>query len=182
MYGIINQAVKDLICAQGGQELWIRVCEDAGIGLQEFDALEPYSDDVTFALVAAASKHLGVPETEVLRQFGHHWILFTAAQGYGEIMNMFGRDFRSCLKNLNRMHGHMGAMMPHLRPPRFVVDECSDDRFVLHYYSDRVGLGKLVVGLLEGLAQKYQERICIDYIDREECSDHEQFEITLLGT
>jgi hypothetical protein len=180
MYGLINQAVKDLVCSTGGEHLWRRVCTTARIDVEDFDALEPYPDDVTFALVAAASEHLGVPQAEILRRFGRHWILFTAAHGYRDILAMFGRDFRACLRNLNRMHAHMGAMMPELRPPRFVTEEQSPDRLDVHYYSPRQGLADLVVGLLEGLAEKYGERIQIEAKSQRPESDHDTFSIVFL--
>ena len=177
MYGLINQAVKDLVYTTGGESLWRAVCTTAALDLDEFDALEPYPDEVTFSLVAAASEHLGIPQADILRRFGRHWILFTAAQGYGDIMAMFGRDFRTCLRNLNRMHAHMGAMMPALRPPRFVTEEPSPHDLVVHYYSHRNGLGDLVVGLLEGLAEKYGEQIQIESLRRQPESDHDTFSI-----
>jgi hypothetical protein len=180
MYGLINQAVKEMICAQGGDTLWSSVRQAAHITTDEFDLLEPYPDSVTFTLIEVASQHMGISQDEILRRFGYQWIHFTAREGYGEIMDMFGRDLRSCLKNLNRMHGHMGAMMPQLRPPRFVVDERSPDCLIVHYYSERVGLGALVLGLLEGLADKYQERIALRRLPRTEASDHEQFEVTFV--
>jgi len=62
---------------------------------------------------------------EVLRLFGKYWVAFTATEGYGPILNLFGQDLRTCLSNLNRMHAHMGAMMPDLKPPRFRVAENS---------------------------------------------------------
>lgn len=180
MYGLINQAVKEMICADGGSALWKRICAVAGVTNDEFNPLEPYPDSVTSALVAAASEHMGLSQGEILRRFGRHWILFTAHAGYGEIMDMFGSDLRSCLKNLNRMHGHMGAMMPHLKPPRFVIEEVSPEHLVVHYHSPRIGLGELVVGLLEGLAEKYQERISLSHLPRVEGADHEQFEVRFI--
>ena len=180
MYGLINQAVKEMVCAHGGDALWKSICEEACVANGEFNSLEPYPDSVTYALVGAASAHMGIPQSEILRRFGRHWILFTARAGYGEIVDMFGSDLRSCLKNLNRMHGHMGAMMPHLKPPRFVVHECSSDYLIVHYYSQRTGLAELVVGLLEGLAEKYQEEISLSRMPRSEGADHDQFEVRFL--
>jgi len=180
MYGLINQAVKEMICAHGGEALWSTVRQAAHIPNDDWDSLEPYPDSATFALVEAASQQMGLPQSEILRRFGRHWILFTAHHGYGEIMDMFGQDLRSCLKNLNRMHGHMGVMMPHLRPPRFVVDELSADHLIVHYYSQRKGLGEFVIGLLEGLAEKYGERIALRHLPRVEGSDHDEFEVSFL--
>lgn len=180
MYGLINQALKELVEAHSGVRVWSEICLAAGISAEDFDSLLPYEDSVTYRLVGLASEKLGLPTAEILRMFGLHWVTFTANQGYGEMMNLFGRDLRSCLRNLNRMHGHMGAMMPDLHPPRFVVEEGEPHVLTLHYYSNREGLGPLVVGIIEGLAEKFQERIKIRHIAKHERSDHDEFDIAFV--
>ena len=50
----------------------------------------------------------------------------------------------------------------------------------VRYYSQRTGLADLVVGLIEGLAEKYQEHITLWSVPRIEGSDHDQFEVTFL--
>jgi hypothetical protein len=77
------------------------------------------------------------------------------------------------------MHGHMGAMMPDLKPPRFVVTDDGRDRIKLHYYSSRTGLAPMVVGLIEGLSEKFGEPISIRQIPRHSGSDHDEFEIEM---
>jgi len=178
MYGLINQALKDMVCERpDGARLWGEICRDAGVESQDFEALEAYEDRTTEALVGATARKLGSSPEEVLYNFGFHWISYTAEHGYGEMMDMFGKDLRSCLKNLNRMHGHMGAMMPKLSPPRFIVAENSADHVTLHYFSKRAGLGSMVVGLLDGLARKYGEHISIEFIRKGVRSDHDEFEV-----
>ncbi len=180
MYGLIHQAMKDLVCTEGGEAAWQSVCAAAQVASTEFEPLEPYDDRVSYRLVAAAAEELELPVAEVLRRFGDHWITFTAEYGYGDIMKMFGHDMRSCLGNLNRMHGHMGAMMTQLKPPRFNVVENSERHITLHYFSPREGLGPMVVGLLEGLARKFGEQVTIEHLDKGVRSDHDEFEVVFL--
>jgi hypothetical protein len=180
MYGLIHQAIKDLVCTERGEAVWQAVCTTAKVDSTEFEPLEPYDDGVSYRLVTAASEHLGLPVPEILRRFGDHWITFTADYGYGDIMKMFGSDMRSCLRNLNRMHGHMGAMMTQLKPPRFNVVENSDQHITVHYFSSREGLGPMVVGLLEGLARKFGEQVTIEHVPKDTRSDHDEFEVVFL--
>lgn len=180
MYGLIHQAIKDLVCTERGEAGWQAVCAAAEVTHSEFDPLEPYDDAVSYRLVAAAAQYLGLPTNEVLRRFGDHWITFTAEYGYGEIMKMFGHDMRSCLRNLNRMHGHMGALMTQLNPPRFNIIENSEQHITVHYFSTREGLGPMVVGLLEGLARKFDEQVTIEHVFKGTRSDHDEFEVVFL--
>ena len=184
MYGLVNQAIHDLIISQHGEEKWSAICERAGLGrgpgTGEFEAMKPYPDGMTYALVGAAAEVLGSDPASLLRAFGEYWITFTAEEGYGHMMDLFGRDFMTCLKNLNGMHAHMGVMMPELQPPRFQVEEQGKGRFKLHYYSKRAGLAPMVTGLLEGLARKHNTQIRIDQLPRGPGDEHETFEIEVL--
>jgi hypothetical protein len=178
MYGLVNQAVKDLVCDRFGEDQWKAVCTGARLNPDDFEPMKSYSDQVTYDLVASASALLGIPAESILEAFGDYWITFTANHGYGEMMNMFGRDFKTCLRNLNRMHGHMGAMMPDLMPPRFNVVEVDSLNLVVHYFSTREGLGPMVVGLLKGLARKYGDRVEISHVAKGTRSDHDEFEVS----
>lgn len=177
MYGLINQALKDLVLAKAGAPAWRTICHSADIKAEDFEELSPYDDALTYRLVGITAETLNTSPEDILKMFGNHWVTFTASQGYGQIMEIFGRDLRTCLRNLNHMHGHMGAMMPDLHPPRFVVEERSSNAITLHYHSARQGLGPLVVGILEGLSAKFNEKIEIAHVPKDRRSDHDEFDI-----
>lgn len=181
MYGLLNQALKEVVLSRSGERVWSNICAVVGVSAEDFELLVPYDDLMTYRLVDAASETLGLSRNEILQMLGSHWVTFTAQQGYGEMMALFGRDLRTCLKNLNRMHGHMGAMMPDLHPPRFVVEERRPDLLTLHYHSNREGLSPVVAGILEGLAQKYKENIQVTHLSKERQSGHDEFEILFLS-
>lgn len=162
MYGLINQGLKDMVSRSSGIDTWRAVCSSLGVASDDFELLQPYDDELTQRLVRATAAEWQVSEGEVLQRFGRHWILFTAHEGYGPIMDLFGRDFRTCLKNLDRMHVHMGAMMPKLQPPRFNVCDLGPDAIEVRYSSGRVGLAPMVHGLLQGLAEKFSEMVTIE--------------------
>jgi hypothetical protein len=178
MYGLINQALKDLVHTRADARVWSNICQLAQISTEDFDELLPYDDTVTYRLVGLTAEALHTSPEDILKMFGNHWVTFTASQGYGQIMDIFGRDLRTCLRNLNHMHGHMGAMMPDLHPPRFVVEEHSPNTITLHYHSARQGLGPLVIGILEGLSLKFNENIEIAHVPKDRRSDHDEFDIS----
>lgn len=179
MYGLVNEGFRELVLSLGGPEMWASMCAEVGIEPEGFEPLCPYHDSLTYKLVDLACQRLALPTDELLRRYGHYWVTYTAEQGYGEIMNLFGIDLRTCLANLNRMHAHMGAMMPALHPPRFTVEDANESGMTLHYFSSRPGLAPMVEGILEGLAEKFGETISIRHIPRGERCDHDIFEIGL---
>jgi hypothetical protein len=179
MYGLIQKGLQDMISHPMGDQVWSEICKAASCEEFDFEPLHSYPDSLTASLIDACAKRMEVTHEEVLRQFGRYWVAFTAKEGYGPILDLFGNDLKSCLRNLNRMHGHMGAMMPDLKPPRFVVTDDGRDRIKLHYYSSRTGLAPMVVGLIEGLSEKFGEPISIRQIPRHSGSDHDEFEIEM---
>jgi hypothetical protein len=181
MYGLVNQGLKDMVCLDAGQDTWMRICQQVGLSHHDFDLMEPYDDALTAKLVAEIAAELNIDGPEVLTRFGKYWIKFTAHQGYGQIMDLFGKDFKTCLKNLNRMHGHMGSMMPGLKPPRFTVVDRGSSTLEIQYSSTRKGLAPMVHGLLIGLAEKFNEKAEIKLLLREPDDESDRFLVELGG-
>ena len=95
MYGLVNQAIEDLVRAYHGGTAWELIKQTAQLQIEAFIGMEQYPDDVTYKLVDAASEVLGVPREEVLQSFGEHWVLFTAKKGYGEILSTVATPYRT---------------------------------------------------------------------------------------
>lgn len=178
MYGLVNQAIEDLVNEVAGLEMWERIKSDAGITEPSFLAFESYPDKVTYNLVSSASKHLNMEPFEVLRAFGRHWLLFTAEKGYGNLIKSTASNLTDFLDNLDGMHAKVAMTTPGLQLPSFELERINDSTLHLHYHSEREGLAPMVIGLLEGLCEFYEEKNDITHL--EELSndvDHEIFEI-----
>lgn len=175
MYGLVNEGFRELVIQLSGIGMWEEICQEAGIQPEGFEPLCPYHDSLTYKLVELTSQKLRLPANDLLTRYGYYWITYTAESGYGEIMRLFGSDFHSCLMNLNRMHANMGAMMPQLSPPRFTVESPNAQHILVHYYSHRPGLAPMVLGLLQGLADKYGNTVEIEHTPKGQRSDHDEF-------
>lgn len=181
MYGMVNQAIKDLVVSKFGDEVWQKICTDVKIPTDDFVFMQYYPDPLTYSLVGAASSQLSLPAETVLKEFGKHWVLYTAKEGYGPIMDLFGSDFKSCLSNLNNLHARMGMTMPHLTPPRFTFVEVDSHTYTINYFSKRAGLGAMVIGLLEGLALKYGIKATVEATESTEPGCTNAFKIKIAG-
>lgn len=181
MYGIINQAIKDLVVSGHGQEAWSQICSDVKVPSDDFVYMQYYPDSVTYSLIGSASQRLSVPAHTILEEFGKYWVLYTAQNGYGPLMDLFGSDYKSCLMNLNNLHARMGLTMPQLTPPRFVFKEEAPDLYTVEYYSERSGLSPMVKGLLEGLATKHNKKVEITFEELGEGGRTKTFKIKVLG-
>lgn len=178
MYGMVNAAMEDLVLRLGGADMWDTIVAKAGVELPVFVAMEPYDDDLTYRLVAAASEVTGLPPADVLEAFGEHWILYTADQGYGPMLAAMGATLPQFLGNLDSMHSRIALTMPALRPPSFACEEVDERTLRVRYWSERQGLRPMVVGLLKGLGARFDLDVTVTVDSPPEVVDHDTFLVT----
>lgn len=179
MYGIVNQAIEDLIKHHYGAEKWEAVKENSGIDVDFFISNEPYDDDITYKLAASAAKELNLTVGQVLLAFGEWWVLKTGKEKYGGLMEAGGANFKEFLVNLPLFHNRIMLIYPKLSPPEFRVSDIYADSICVHYLSKREGLQEFVRGLLQGLAKMYATDACIELIkSRMDGDSHEIFKIS----
>jgi len=181
MYGLVNKAVEDLITTKFGTRTWEEVTKKAGVDDIGFISMDPYPDEITYGLVQAASEILEKPVDELLEAFGEYWTLYTAQEGYGDLLSISGRNFEAFLENLDSLHTRIALSFPELRPPAFAC-ECRDDgALVLHYQSERDGLAPMVRGLVKGLTNLFDVNVDIEHVEsKADGADHDVFLIKQL--
>ncbi len=155
MYGLINSALKDMISEQFGEEQWQAVLSASGVSEDSFLSTRSYDDAVTYSLAGAASEVLGEPLETCLELFGEYWVLETATRSYDMLMNAAGQDMVEFLTNLNALHDRITSTFLNYSPPEFHIEE-KEDHHLIHYMSKRQGLSPFVVGLLKGLAIRFE--------------------------
>lgn len=178
MYGLVNQAIRDMICVNHGPETWTKVRMRAEVSADQFEGMEPYPDDLTHRLVMAASVELDESPHALLRAFGEFWVKYTAAQGYGPLMEMAGSNLPEFLHNLDELHARVGVNFPQLVPPSFDTEEPEEGTMHLLYHSQRQGLEPMVIGLVEGLGDRFATHVEVKQLAcRSEGAEHDVFAI-----
>ncbi|MEM7261874.1 MAG: heme NO-binding domain-containing protein [Planctomycetota bacterium] len=166
MYGLVNQAIQDLITENFGADVFAKIKERAGVGISEFVAMESYDDAVTYDLVSAASDVLEKPMDQLLEIFGQYWTEFVAERGYGEFLALSGNNLEQFLMSLDDMHTRISLTFPELQPPSFSCERVDDQTLRLKYYSHREGLAPMVVGLLKGMGSVFGQSLDIVHESR----------------
>lgn len=176
MYGMINEAVRKLVVTRHGEPTWIRICKEAGVNETDFGSLQEYPDEITYKLVGAASKVLGLPAGTVLEIFGEYWTDFAQETSFARLMKFGGHTLQEFISNLDQMHAKIKLSLPNLEPPSFRVTDHDATGFRLHYRSKREGLAPLVVGMLKGMARMHKTPIEVR-VDRARADghDHDEF-------
>jgi hypothetical protein len=179
MFGLVNKGLEDMVCSQYGEETWEEIKSKAEVEIEAFISLDAYPDDITYRLVDAASVVMNIPATDILEAFGRYWILFTATEGYGSLMEMAGDNLPEFLQNLDNLHARVGLSFPNLQPPSFLCSDLEAESLKLHYYSERPGLTPMVVGMLKGLGEKFSTDVDIQLThSKAQGNDHEEVSIS----
>lgn len=179
MYGLVNRAVKEFAIQQMGEAAWQEICRLANVKDGYFVAMEAYDDDLTYALVQAASEYSGLSADQVLEGFGEYWVLFTGNSAYGGLMAAAGTNLRDFLGNLDSLHSEVGRSLPRLAPPSFLCEEETETSILVTYLSRRPGLGAMVVGLLRGLGKRFGEEISVEWISHKASEEEgDRFRVT----
>jgi hypothetical protein len=176
MYGLVNQAIHDMVCASFGEKTWQAIRLQAEIDVDNFLSMEAYPDDLTHRLVKAASAVLGLSAAEIMQSFGEFWVDYTAKNGYGEIMDMEGDNLPDFLQNLDELHARVGMSFPKLQPPSFDCSEIEADSLTLYYNSSREKLAPMVLGLVKGLGTKFNTQVKVTQTQsRQEGDENDTF-------
>ena len=95
------------------------------------------------------------------------------------VLDATGRTLPEFLERLNDLHTRVQMLFPSLRPPTFNVTDRAERSLRLHYETHRSGLTPFVVGLLQGLARRFNVPLEIDHdVRRDQGAPHDQFLLT----
>lgn len=155
MYGMIHRGIRQMTIDRAGVDAWRLVEERLGIGPAELISANVYPDELTLALIAAAAEQMGHSVPECLNAFGRYWIGFAENSPYGAIMDFVGQDIAEFVTNLDRMHKAVLLAMPEAQVPDFTLLRASPGELVVRYRGKRAGLEVFVIGLLEGLLERF---------------------------
>ena len=179
MYGMVNNAIKQLIIENHGQETWARVFQDSNLSSDDFYHMEQYEDSDSVALVVSASTILEMTPPAFLESLGIYWITYAMNSDYGDLLEMAGDSLVEVLENLDSMHGRVGDSFEALRPPSFWCTDVQDNSLHLHYASEREGLSPMVVGLIKGLGLHFGLDCKVENIASvTDGADHDIFSVT----
>jgi Haem-NO-binding len=164
MYGLVNRSIEDLIVSRFGDSTWEKIRLASGVEEEVFLSNESYPDSVTYQLVGAASQVLGMPAAQILEAFGEHWVLKTARESYGAMLDLCGRNLPDFLRNLPNLHSRVILLFPKLQPPRFTVSDATPTSLVLHHQTHREGLAPFTVGLIKGLGKHFNTPVTVTQV------------------
>jgi hypothetical protein len=144
-----------MVIEEKGIGIWDEIQLQSGIGPAHLISAECYDDAITYTLLAAVGDYLSLKPDEALVRFGRYWVRFVESGSFKHIMDFTGKDIQSFVANLDRMHGGVQVVLPRAIMPAFRVVDSAPGRISIAYSSPRSGLEPFVLGLLEGLLERF---------------------------
>lgn len=167
MYGMIHKSIRDMVIADFGDAAWKKIREASVIDDTAFLSMQACDDSITFELVGAVSKAVGMDVNSCLMAFGKHWVANTAKKSYSNLLTAYGDQLWDFLENLDHMHDRIGTTFPGFSAPSFALEKLEGRGYELIYRSGRAGLESFVLGLIEGLSIEFSTPVEVSIVDNQ---------------
>lgn len=198
MYGLVNLAIEEAILERYGQKFWDRIKECCRESIGDTDGTFIsrlfYDDEVTYRLIDTSERILQSEKFgHVSCLFGEKFYELVQDSGYEGILKLLGGSLQEFLENLDSFHKHLGTTYSRMKPPSFRCSYKYDkitgakltDKLILHYYSERIGLEGIVMGMVKAAAKDlYSLNVDVSIYKLklvDQGIDHTEFLISILG-
>ena len=166
MYGLINDAIKQMVIETFDQEKWVEISREAEIKETSFRPFEQYDDEITEKLVSVISEKISMEAPLLLEKFGEYWVNYAKDSEYSSILNAFATSPVELIKSLDSLHTRLEITFEQLKAPSFYVTTVSDKEILVHYSTEReLPLKYFVVGLIKGIFNMFDQTCQVDIIE-----------------
>ena len=162
MTGIVFNLLEEVVIANHGEDTWDQLLAAAEVD-GEFTSLGSYPDEHMQALVAAASRTLGVTPFEILRWFGQQAMPMLVAR-YPEYFSSQPSVRHFLLSVNNIIHPEVRKIYPGAQVPAFDFRDTPDGGLLMGYNSPR-RLCALAQGFAEGAATHYGDKLHLEHLE-----------------
>jgi hypothetical protein len=159
MHGLINRSIQCFLRDTYGGDVWAHVAEEAGLGVQGFEALFSYDDGLTDALLNIASVRLAKPRDALLEDLGNYLV---GLEPLRRLLRFGGADYPEFLQSLDELPDRVRLAVPDLEMPELTLLIAGEGRFRLVCNGQRPGFGAVFAGILRAMADDYGALALID--------------------
>lgn len=158
MKGIINLGIQEMLVKNFGTEAWEQVKSLSGCDEPFFAISNDYPDEITGALIKAASEVSGLPTETIMIEYSKFMVPNTLKEQYPTYFRLFGTSPREFLLNMDRVHEHATRNILKSMPPRFEYKQLPDGRLLMKYKSERK-LCAVLQGLILGVGILFNQEL-----------------------
>ena len=154
MLGLVNRALRSFLRDMQSDSLWQQVAGDCALGPEPFEALLPYEDALSYAILTAASERLNRPEAAILEDFGHWLVTSPTGLPLRRLLRFGGRSFTDFLWSLEELPDRARLAFPLIRLPDVRLSEGREATFVLRC-AEPFAFTPILKGVIDVMADDY---------------------------
>lgn len=165
MNGLVNRALQGFLIETYGRGVWDKICRDADLGFDEFEAMLQYAPDIAGSMAEAAAKRLDKSPAQLLEDVGTFLIAHPSQARIRRLLRFGGGDFREFLFSLEELRGRAQMALPGLDIPEFSLAQIDPNSFELtvKWYANE--LSPIVIGAVRAMADEYGALVLIDEVE-----------------
>ncbi len=154
MKGIIFTEFTELVEEQFGILVLDQIIESNNLPSKGvYTSVGTYDHQEIVLMLISLSKITSIHIDELLRKFGHH-LLRRFVKNYPHFFESQPTPFDFLSSVESHIHVEVKRLYPDAQLPRFKCSHISEDKMMMHYYSEK-HLQWLAVGLIEGVLRHY---------------------------
>lgn len=163
MHGLVNRAIQCFVRDTYGEETWRSVARRARLGFDSFEAMFVYADDLTSAVLLAATEELAKPRDVLLVDLGTYLVSHPNLEPLRRLLRFGGASFTDFLHSLDDLPDRARLAVPDLDLPSMQLTDHGGGCFSLLCGPGQRGFGHVMVGILTALADDYGALAVVDH-------------------
>lgn len=156
MHGLINRSLERFLSDTYGDEVWRGIVQVSGLEFDHFEAMMEYEDDLTYAVIDAASARLNKDNTSILEDLGTYMVSHPEAESIRRLLRFGGVTFVEFLHSLDDLHDRAKLAVPELDLPQLTLEGFrATGGFKLTCRWPHKGAAAVLLGMLRAMADDY---------------------------
>lgn len=171
MHGLINRSVQCFIRDTYGPRMWLQVALDARIGIDDFEAMLNYDDDLTFKVLTAARAALDKPIETILEDMGTYLVSHPTTEALRRLLRFGGETFVDFLYSLDDLSDRARLALPGLDLPALELHEKTTTGYQVLCAPGMPGFAYVMIGILRTMADDYGALVVLEHQGQCEAGD-----------
>jgi len=163
MHGLINRSIQCFVRDTYGLQTWEEVTRIAELEFVSFEAMLPYEDALTYAVIDAISQLQAKPRNDIMEDIGTYLVSHDSVAAVRRLLRFGGEGFVEFLHSLDDLHDRVKLAVPDLDVPHLELRDHTPGAFSLTCRSPYEGFGHVIVGLLRGIADDYGALVFLEH-------------------
>ena len=155
MHGIICKAIETFLIAQHGMCRWRVIVRSAEIGIETFETVHNYDDEVAKRLLTSASRHLDITRVTLLEDMGTWICTHPPLEPVRRLFRFSGATFEEMLFALDEVHERGRMALPDLDLPVLSLIELGEGHYRVASTWGVPGTSAVLIGVLRAMADDY---------------------------